>query len=89
VEFEPTIPAFERAKTVHALDLATTVIGQTLVSGLKRKAILVTGRGGPYGCDKSRLPHFLDIRLTDSGEVASLTLRHGFTSRMIPGTHFC
>jgi hypothetical protein len=27
VGFEPTIPAFERAKTVHALDLAATVIG--------------------------------------------------------------
>jgi hypothetical protein len=27
VEFEPTIPAFERTKTVHALDRAATVIG--------------------------------------------------------------
>jgi hypothetical protein len=27
VGFEPTIPAFERAKTVHALDLVATVIG--------------------------------------------------------------
>jgi hypothetical protein len=27
VEFEPTIPAFERDKTVHALDRAATVIG--------------------------------------------------------------
>jgi hypothetical protein len=27
VGFEPTIPAFERAKAVHALDRATTVIG--------------------------------------------------------------
>jgi hypothetical protein len=25
--FEPTIPVFERAKTVHALDRAVTVIG--------------------------------------------------------------
>jgi uncharacterized membrane protein len=25
--FEPTIPVFERAKTVHALDGAATVIG--------------------------------------------------------------
>jgi hypothetical protein len=30
VGFESTIPAFERAKTVHALDRAATVIGQTL-----------------------------------------------------------
>jgi hypothetical protein len=27
VAFEPTIPASERAKTVHALDLSATVIG--------------------------------------------------------------
>jgi hypothetical protein len=27
VGFEPTIPASERAKTVHALDRASTVIG--------------------------------------------------------------
>jgi hypothetical protein len=28
VVFEPTIPVFERAKIVHALDRATTVIGR-------------------------------------------------------------
>jgi hypothetical protein len=28
VGFEPTTPVFERAKTVHALDLAATVIDQ-------------------------------------------------------------
>jgi hypothetical protein len=27
VGFEPTIPAFERAETVNALDLAASVIG--------------------------------------------------------------
>jgi hypothetical protein len=31
VRFEPTIPAFERAKTDHALDRAATVIGGTHV----------------------------------------------------------
>jgi hypothetical protein len=30
VGFEPTIPVFERAKTVHALDHAVTVIGMNL-----------------------------------------------------------
>jgi hypothetical protein len=29
VGFEPTIPVFKRAKTVHALDRAATVIGLT------------------------------------------------------------
>jgi hypothetical protein len=27
IEFEPTIPVFEREKTFHALDLAATVVG--------------------------------------------------------------
>jgi hypothetical protein len=27
VAFEPTVPAFEQAKTVHALDRAANVIG--------------------------------------------------------------
>jgi hypothetical protein len=32
VGFEPTIPAFERAKIVHALDNAATVTGGNLLS---------------------------------------------------------
>jgi hypothetical protein len=35
----------------------------------------------------SSLPHFLDDRLTDGGEVISLTRRPPFTPRKIPGTH--
>jgi hypothetical protein len=31
VGFEPTIAVFERAKTVHVLDRAATVIGTTLL----------------------------------------------------------
>jgi hypothetical protein len=31
----------------------------------------------------------LDNRLTDGGEVVSLTSRPSFTPREIPGTHFC
>jgi hypothetical protein len=45
----------------------------------KGKAIPVTGRGGPQGCETSRLPHFLDNRLTDGGEIVSLTRRPLFT----------
>jgi hypothetical protein len=33
VGFESTIPAFERAKTVHALDRAATVIGRRQIYG--------------------------------------------------------
>jgi hypothetical protein len=45
------------------------------------------GRGGPQDCETSRLPHFLDNRFIDGGEV-SLTAPP-FTPRKIPGTHFC
>jgi hypothetical protein len=41
----------------------------------KGKAIPVTGRRGPQGCETSRLPHLVDNRLTDCGEVVSLTRR--------------
>jgi hypothetical protein len=34
VGFKPTIPTFERAKTVHALDCATTVLGTIITSHL-------------------------------------------------------
>jgi hypothetical protein len=56
---------------------------------VKSEAIPVTGRGGPEGCETSRLPHFLDNRLTDGGELVSLTRRALFTPRKIPRTHFC
>jgi hypothetical protein len=42
---------------------------------IKGKAIPVTGRGDPQGCETSRLPHFLDTRLTEGGEVVSPTRR--------------
>jgi hypothetical protein len=46
---------------------------------IKDKAIPVTCREGPHGCETSRLPHFIYIRLTDGGEVVSLTHRPPFT----------
>jgi hypothetical protein len=39
----------------------------------------LTGRGGPYGYETSRFPHFLDNRFTDGGEVVSHTRRPPFT----------
>jgi hypothetical protein len=45
----------------------------------KGKAILVTGRGGQYGWETSRFPHFLNNRLTDGGEVVNLTRQPPFT----------
>jgi hypothetical protein len=42
----------------------------------KGKAIPVTGHGGPWGCETSRLPHFLENRLTDGGAVSCSNLFH-------------
>jgi hypothetical protein len=56
---------------------------------VKVKAIPVTGCGGPQDCETSRLQHFLDSRLTDGGEVVSLTRQPSVTPGKIPGTHFC
>jgi hypothetical protein len=39
----------------------------------------VTGHECPYGCETSSLPHFLDSRLSDVGEVVSPTRRPPFT----------
>jgi hypothetical protein len=41
--------------------------------GKEGKVIPVTSHEGPQSCDMSRLPHFLDSRLTDGSEVVSLT----------------
>jgi hypothetical protein len=49
------------------------------MEGKKGKTIPVTGREGPWGCEMSRLPHFLENRVTDDGEIVSLTRRPHFT----------
>jgi hypothetical protein len=38
----------------------------------KGKAIPITGHGGAWGCEMSRLKHFLDNRLVDDGDVVRL-----------------
>jgi hypothetical protein len=44
---------------------------------------------GPLGLREVEAPTFSDIRLTDGGKVVSSTRRQLFTTRKIPGTHFC
>jgi hypothetical protein len=57
---------------------------------LTGKAVPVTGRGGPKGCETSRFSHFLDNRLANGGEFVSLKIRPAsFTYRKIRGTNFC
>jgi hypothetical protein len=41
VRFEPTIPVFEGAKTVHALDRAATVIGNYSMKTVKTMKFVV------------------------------------------------
>jgi hypothetical protein len=50
----------------------------SIAVAMKSKAILVTDRGGPQGCETPRFPHFLGTRLTDGGEVVSFTSRPPF-----------
>jgi hypothetical protein len=52
------------------------------------KSSPVTGRGGPYCCKMSRLPHILVSRFTDGHEVVNLMSRPPFTPGKIPGTNF-
>jgi hypothetical protein len=49
----------------------------------KGKDIPVTGHGGPSGCERLRLPHYLDKRQLDGGKVVSPTRRPHFTPRFL------
>jgi hypothetical protein len=44
--------------------------------------IPVTSHESPLVCERSRLPHFLDKRLTDGGKVVSPTRRQPFTPQV-------
>jgi hypothetical protein len=61
-------------------------VSETMVKG---KAIPVTGREGPYGCETPRLPHFLDSRLAGGDEVVGLTRRPPFTPQKDFWHSFC
>jgi hypothetical protein len=50
-------------------------VSQFLFRGKKVTPSLWPTRGGPWGCETSRLPHFLDNRLTDGSEAVSHTRR--------------
>jgi hypothetical protein len=49
----------------------------------KSKAIPVTGRGGLHGCGMLRIPHFLDNRFTDGGEVVNIARPPRFTQETL------
>jgi hypothetical protein len=59
--------------TIKKVTFPQTNREKTIIFCLKKgKVIPVTDRGGQQGFETSRLPHFLDNRLTDGGEVVSL-----------------
>jgi hypothetical protein len=65
VGFELTIPAFEREKTIHALDRAATVIGESLIARTKYAVSCLYKR-----CEKMTTD-ILDIKIESfqSGEL--------------------
>jgi hypothetical protein len=81
--FETSINVYE----LHGVTSDRNVSERELY--VKGKAFPVIGRGGRKGCETSRLPHFLDSRHKDGGEVVSRTHRLPFNPRKIPGTYFC
>jgi hypothetical protein len=55
----------------------------------KSKAMPITGHADPQSFDTSRLPHYLDSRLTDGCDVFSLTRQPAVLDpQEFPGTHF-
>jgi hypothetical protein len=60
---------------------------EAILRAPKNKVVPVTGSGGLWGCEMLTIPHFLNKRLIDGGEVVSLTRRPSITPRKIPGTH--
>jgi hypothetical protein len=63
-------PLYPRYPTEGLVDSRSDMNKQK-VKKVKSKAIPVTCRGGPHGCETSRLPRFLDSRLTDGCDVVS------------------
>jgi hypothetical protein len=64
--------------------------GQARPPQKKGKAMLVTGREGPQGCETSRLPHFpLTIGSQMAVRLSALRAGSPLPPRNIPGTHFC
>jgi hypothetical protein len=62
-----------RAHTAHQATQTIKDAVHRMDTAQKSRALPVTGRGGPQGCEMSRTAHCLDSRLTDGGEVVSPT----------------
>jgi hypothetical protein len=68
VRFEPTILVSERAKTVHDLDgAATVIVGSTLVLLIKARAMKYSNRSITTNYSNTRLRNIIKIHPTDPG----------------------
>jgi hypothetical protein len=72
VGFEPTIPVFERAKTVHALERAATVIG-ICSTYMPYICIMQTMKSDPYALPQTeeQFCFFFDFRSPFGASLAS------------------
>jgi hypothetical protein len=59
VGFEPTIPVFERAKTIHAIDRPATVIGGVPQIPHANAAMVLEVRPQSYPCTSVRVHYLL------------------------------
>jgi hypothetical protein len=75
--YKATVQVFTAVKTSEIFRHKLCIQWQKI----KGNAIPLTGHEGALYCETSRLPHFLDNRLTDGGEIVCLTLRPPFTSQ--------
>jgi hypothetical protein len=62
-------------KQLLIIKINITAYKYSVMLNKESKAIPARGLGGPQGCEVSRLPHFIDNRPKDGGEVVSLTHR--------------
>jgi hypothetical protein len=72
---------------IHSTIRLHGVVLNSLTTGTTIPFNLITGHGGSQGCEMLRLPHSLDNRLIDGGEVVNLMRRHTFTPMKVPDTH--
>jgi hypothetical protein len=56
-KIDPTYPVYPQ---FHIVDITLAWQRGTKKGGGVNKAIPLTGRGGPWSCETSRVPHFLD-----------------------------
>jgi hypothetical protein len=65
---------------MNMLGLSSSIRIAHISKSIVSKDIPVTGHGGPKGCERLRLPHYLGKRRLDGGKVVSPTLPPGFFS---------